>query len=433
MAEKKKDGPESIRLPGDPIVEPVELDLPLATAAPATKEPKAPEPPAREAAPVAAAPDKGAKPAETAVAPKEVKPAEPQGNGPHNNYGVEEPTSSSPDAWLKYDEDLLKAKDAYEKEHPATAAATVAEPVKPAEEKPVVAGEYQPPPPREAPATLSADDKFELEPGAEWTRGAIVNEILTLRKIRDDRDKAYGLFGQPDYAALEAGWKPFLDTARANPGLVPFLSKMQDDFFRREEYPDYAAFMDENAEKYAEWRKNNPGTTTTRKPAAGPAAEEVDSPALQRVAALEKQLQDRDAATANRVALERVAEQVKTERLGLWKTYPVLEQEPALWSAIKNHAIMTATAQRNANGGRPATYTLTDAVRDQWPLVLKFLENRKTPPAATDATPVPVRGGGQEGANVRTSEADQNRERVYASTADAAKAWMLENPDGFKG
>lgn len=432
MAEKKKvDGqPPEVKLPGDPITSPVELDLPL--DAPQAREPQAAaEPPAAkpaaEAAPVAAAPDKSAKPADAPAAKKDDKPAEPQGNGPHNNYGVEEPTSSRPDAWLEYDEKLLVAKEAYEKEHKggepaAVVAAKVDEPAA------AVDASLTPPPPREAPPVLAADEKFALEPGAEWTRGQIVNEIVKLREIRDDRDKAFGLFGQTTYEDLEKGWKPFLDKARANPGLVPFLDKMQEQFFIRESDPEFASFMDENADKFLAWRKENPGATPARK--TEPTAPADETPAEKRLAALERTLHDERVATANRANLERVGEQVKTERLGLWKTYPVLQEEPALWAAIKNHAILQATTQREQTG-RPATYTLTDAVRDQWPLVLKFMENRKVA-SEGDPTPVPVRAGGQEGSTVRTSD-DPNRERAYASKEDAAKAWMLENPDGFKG
>lgn len=437
MAEEKKDGLDSVKLPGDEITTPRELNLPL-DAAPAPKPATEPKP--KTDAPQAVLPKTEPKTDAAPAAKKTDAPAaaaddEVQAAGPDNNYGIESPTSSSPDAWLEFDEKVANAKDAYDKAEKAKAkaakdAAPAAAPAEaPVVDTPPVAGEYQPPAAREAPATLAADEKFALEPGAEWTRGQIVGEIMALRGIRDERDKAINLFGLKDYAALEAGWKPFLDKARANPGLVPFLDKMQEDYFRREEDPEYKAYVEENEAKFDEYRAQNPIAGGTRKPAAAIDASKP-SPEMERIALLEKQISDERNGRENRANLERLGEQIKTERLGLWKTYPVLEKEPALWTIIKDHAIQEATRQREATG-RPATYTLTDAVRDKWPIVLKFLENAKAATGESD-TPMPVRAGGAESTTVRTSD-DPGRERVYATKEDAAKAWALEYPNGFTG
>lgn len=393
------------------------------------------EKPKAEAKPVVDAAPKGRVETKPAAPVKDVAPAAAAKpvNGPDNDFGLERPDPADTKGWDDFYAKRYDAEQAYNAEREGAKPKAEAKPAdaKPGIEKPAAAAEEKKPTEaktedekpkvedtkpdflREA-EPLNAEETFALgtRPEETWTRKQIVDEITSWRgeasTFRDVfKDTAEG---------VKTRWGPFLEELTKNPDLPAYLDQARQSYYKRLNDPDYAKFMDENEENYAKWRKDNPADKAP--------VNEQQTADQKRIAALEDALRGNE----QRAALERQGAIIKAERESLWARVPVLAQDKVLWQAIYAHAVQTSSAEKAATG--KSTYTLTQAVRDLWPLIERSQAAYASEETREKEAPVPVRAGGQtSGPGEQHARKDPDAEEKFNSTAEAVAAHLREHPE----
>lgn len=366
----------------------------------------------------------GDPPVKEAVAAATPEPAKskPEGDGPWNNFGIEEPMSSDPDDHLAYDEKVADARAAYEKsqgkdqptdlgdsvvvDEPAktkkAASAKTAEPT--AEDKPVGEPAKKPAAQTEA-AALANDEKFKLTPDAEWTREQIVASLRERQAFGAELKDFRETFGMNGIETKKA-WAPLLNELKEQgQPLVDHLETARVDFYKRQEDPEYAAFMDANVQRFEEWRKGNPGERP-------PAKAGEQTPEQKRIAQLESQI----ASITSSEQLKGAQKIIDDEATKLKSDHPILN-DPELWSIIYDRSLKRAAVD--------PTYTLTRGVTDNWNLIQRFQSQTEEKPAAAAPSGL-VRTSAATPTAARQTKPVQDQE--FETADDAVAAFIRDNP-----
>lgn len=385
----------------------------------------------------------------------ETPAAEPRVETPANEFGIAEPTSGSQEAFLKYDEEVFKAREKRDQEAAVAQkkiddeAAAVAAKAKPPEkkpddkpaaksgEKPVAeekpATEKAPdelePPASSQPTALPADEKFKLAENVEWNRGEIIQRINNGALWQQEAERFRTLFGG-DGEAVKKGWGDFVDQLKTHPQLGQAYDQAAKDYFEALEDPEYATFMQGNRERWQAWKATEEGRAAS--PARKPDPVPGSDPAIaKRIEALERELAT-ERQTKSTAALHDV---IRAEEGRLKGQYPFLS-DPDIWAYVWRYAVNAGQDQARKNNG-VSNYTLTDAVRDQWSLITRMAKAKTDAPTAgsRSETPAALRASGAGAAsekgrqNGRASTAVE--EETFANADEAAAAWAKKYPNGF--